>query len=242
MPEKETTKSYDVVIDVQGVERSFNVGKKQIQALGGIDLKIRSTDFLVIFGPSGCGKSTLLNIIAGLDQPTKGRVKIEEIDIFRLGEDERGFFRSKTMSMIHQMPRWIKSLDVIENIALPLIIRGTAEKEALKHALSIMNDLKIEELAKQHPTQLSSGEQQKVALARALVTKPRIILADEPTGNLDSSSSDAMIATFDYLNRTLKRIVILVTHNQAYWSVGSQRIEMRDGRIIKEIENRTNLI
>jgi len=238
MPEEEIAKSHNIIIDIQNVERSFDIGKKQVSVLKEINLKVYSTDFLVVFGPSGCGKSTLLNIISGLDKPTKGKVEIRDTDIFKLDEDERGLYRSRKMGMIHQLPRWIKSLNVIENVALPLIIEGMSKKKAVKHALSVMDDLKIEKLAKQLPSQLSGGEQQKAALARTLVTNPWIILADEPTGNLDSTSSDQIMAVFDYLNRSLKRTIIMVSHNQAYWSIGTKRVEMHDGRIIKEIENR----
>lgn len=229
---------HEAIIEVSGVERLFRVGQKEIGALSGVDLKVYSTDFLVIFGPSGCGKSTLLNIIAGLDKPTKGSVEVRDTNIFRMDDDNRGIFRSKKMGMILQLPRWIGSLNVLENIALPLLIEGTEEKLALEHSYTAMKDLKIESLAKQHPNQLSGGEQQKAALARALVTNPWIILADEPTGNLDSTSSDEIMAIFDYLNRNLKRTIILVSHNQAYWNIGTRRVEMRDGKVVKEIENR----
>lgn len=236
--EKHQASHHEAIIEVTNVDRRFSVGQKQIGALNGVNLKVYSTDFLVIFGPSGCGKSTLLNIISGLDEPTKGEVKVRHTEIFDMSEDERGIFRSKKMGMIHQLPRWIGSLNTVENIALPLIIEGTEEKLAITSAKNAMKDLKIDNLATQHPNQLSGGEQQKAALARSLVTNPWIILADEPTGNLDSTSSDEIMAIFDYLNRRLKRTVILVTHNQAYWSIGTRRVEMRDGRVVKEIENR----
>jgi putative ABC transport system ATP-binding protein len=235
---EQKTQHHEAIIEVNGVERQFRVGQKQIGALSGVDLKVYSTDFLVIFGPSGCGKSTLLNIISGLDKPTKGKVEIRDTNIFGMDEDDRGIFRSKKMGIILQLPRWIGSLNVLENIALPLLIEGTEEKIALEHSYKAMKDLKIENLAKQQPNQLSGGEQQKAALARALVTNPWIILADEPTGNLDSTSSDEIMAIFDYLNRNLKRTIILVSHNQAYWNIGTRRVEMRDGKVVSQIENR----
>lgn len=225
---------HEPIIEIKGLKKRFKVGNKYIGALQGIDLSIHATEFLVIFGPSGCGKSTLLNIIAGLDTPSEGKVEVRDINIFRMDEDKRGIFRSKKMGMVHQMPHWIKSLNVLENIALPLIIEGLTEKQALTAAQNTMVDLKIVHLANQTPTQLSGGEQQQVGLARSLVSNPWIILADEPTGNLDSTSSDRIMAIFDHLNRGLRRTIILVTHNQSYWSLGSRRIEMKDGLIVDE--------
>lgn len=225
---------HEPVIEIKGLKKRFKVGKKSIEALRGIDLSIYAAEFLIIFGPSGCGKSTLLNIIAGLDTPSEGKVEVRDTNIFRMDEDARGIFRSKKIGMIHQMPHWIKSLNVLENIALPLIIEGLAEKRALSVAQNIMADLKITQFANQIPTQLSGGEQQQAGLARALVSSPWIILADEPTGNLDSTSADQIMAIFDHLSRGLKRTIILVTHNQSYWNLGSRRIEMKDGLIVDE--------
>lgn len=225
---------HEPVIEIKGLKKRFKVGNKYIEALRGIDLSIRATDFLIIFGPSGCGKSTLLNIMAGLDTPSEGKVEVRDTNIFRMDDDKRGIFRSKKIGMIHQMPHWIKSLNVLENVALPLIIEGISEKQASSAAQNIMADMKIDYLSRQIPSQLSGGEQQKAGLARALVANPWIILADEATGNLDSTSADQIMAIFDHLNRGLKRTIVLVTHNQAYWNLGTRRIEMKDGLIVNE--------
>lgn len=222
------------IIEIENLSKTFDVSGKKIEALKEVNLKVYATDFLLIFGPSGCGKSTLLNIMSGLDWPTTGTVKVRDVNIFDLSEDKRGIFRSQKLGMIQQMSNWIKSLTVIENIALPLIIEGMSESDALKSAQKIMTELKIDSLSRQKPTQLSGGEQQKAALARALVNNPWIVLADEPTGNLDSTSADEMMGIFQYLNAELKRTIILVTHNQAYWTIGTRRLEMKDGRIVKE--------
>jgi len=230
--EKKHQKS--AIIEIENLSKTFTVSGKKIEALKEVNLKVYATDFLLIFGPSGCGKSTLLNIMSGLDWPTTGRVLVRDVNIFELGEDKRGIFRSQKLGMIQQMSNWIKSLTVVENIALPLIIAGMSESDALKSAQKIMTELKIDTLARQKPTQLSGGEQQKAALARALVNNPWIVLADEPTGNLDSTSADEMMGIFQYLNTELKRTIILVTHNQAYWTIGKRRLEMKDGRIVKE--------
>lgn len=225
---------HEKIIDVSGLKKVFKVGDSVIDGLRGIDLKVYATDFMVVFGPSGCGKSTLLNIISGIDTPSEGKVKIRDTDIFKLNEDERGEFRSKKMGLVHQLPYWIKSLSVLENVALPLIIEGEKPKFAKEKAMELMNNINITKLAKQRPTQLSGGQQQKVGIARALISNPWILLADEPTGNLDSTSADEIMALFDMLNRKHKRTIIMVTHNQAYWDIGTRRIEMRDGTIAQE--------
>lgn len=225
---------HNVIIDVKNVTKDFAVGKNTIPVLRGIDLKIRATEFVVIFGPSGCGKSTLFNIILGLDEPTSGEVEIRDTEIYDLDDDARSIFREKKIGMIYQMPYWIKSLNVTENIAFPMIIEGVKERDALKHAQKVMEEIGITEFAHQIPTQLSGGEQQKVGLARALVSNPWIIMADEPTGNLDSTAGDEIMAMFQELNMKHKRTVIMVTHNSAYWECGTRRIEMKDGMIIKD--------
>lgn len=232
-------KNKDVVIEVNNLTKTFLVGDNKIRALRDVDLKVYDTDFVIIFGPSGCGKSTLLNIILGIDQPTSGKVTVRNTDVFKLAEDERAYFRLSKIGMVHQMPYWIKSLTVRENVAIPLIIKGIKEKNALERADAIMEELSIGELANQKPTQLSGGQQQKVGLARALITNPWIIMADEPTGNLDSKSADEIMKILYGLSKKHKRTVILVTHNDKYWEYGNRRIEMIDGKIAKDT-NHTN--
>lgn len=227
------------IITVDNVKRLYQVGSNNINAVRGINLKIYPSDFVIVYGPSGCGKSTLLNIISGIDTPTKGKVLIRDTNLFLMEEDERSEFRSKKMGIVHQMPYWVKSLNVMENVALPLIIGGKHPKLAYDRALEAMKDAKVEQFAKQLPTQLSGGQQQRVGIARALISNPWIILADEPTGNLDSTSSDEIMALFDILNKKYKRTIVLVTHNQSYWTVGTREIEMKDGLIVKQKSNET---
>lgn len=225
------------LITVENLKKSFRVGQNKIRALRGINLKIEKGDFLMIYGPSGCGKTTLLNIIAGLDTPSAGKVFYRDFDLFSLDEDKRGLFRSKRMGFVHQISSWVRSLNTIENIALPLIIEGKKESDAIEHAKSIMEDLKIPELARQLPTQLSGGQQQKAETARALVSKPQIILADEPTGDLDTTSADEIMGLLDYLNKELGRTIVMVTHNPTYAAMGTRMIEMQDGLITKSVNN-----
>jgi putative ABC transport system ATP-binding protein len=236
MGEKHETKR-EPVIETENLHKTFYIGKNRIRALRGVDFKVEVADFVVIFGPSGCGKTTLLNIIAGIDKPTSGKVLVRGTDIFALNEEKRGLFRAKKMGMIHQMPYWVKSLNVLENVALPLIIEGENASNALHHAKKVLRELGIDNLAKQRPTQLSGGEQQKASFARALVTNPWIILADEPTGNLDSESAAEIMDLLKLLNRKYRRTIVLVTHNDRYWQFGTERIEMKDGLIVRDVNH-----
>lgn len=236
--EKKTNEvHHEAIIKVNNVSRDFFVGKNTIPAVKNVNLDIYATNFLVIFGPSGCGKSTLLNLMLGLDQPTKGDIVIRDKKINILEEDERADFRAKKIGIIHQMPYWIKSLTTIENIALPLIIQGVKENDAIHQARKVMSDLGIVEYSSQIPTQLSGGQQQKAGVARALVTNPWILMADEPTGNLDTESGDEIMKLFVELNKEHKRTIVLVTHNESYWNVGNRQIEMKDGEIVKDLSH-----
>jgi len=226
--------AHQPVIEIENLNKQFQVGQTGIEALKDINLEIRSTDFCIVYGPSGCGKTTLLNIIAGIDTPTSGSVRVRDKDIFKMPEDERGIYRSKKFGIIQQMPYWVKSLSTLENVALPLLIEGQTKQEALHRANLVLKELKIENFANQAPTELSGGQQQKASLARALVSSPWILLCDEPTGNLDSKSADEIMSLFNSLNIEYKRTIILVTHNQSYWKIGTREVEMRDGSIIKD--------
>lgn len=236
MSEATEKHEHDTIIKVDGVSKEFQVGKNIVKALVDIDFEIKARDFIVLFGPSGCGKSTLLNTILGLEQPTRGSVIIRDTKIYDLSDDERAKFRVKKIGMVYQMSSWIKSLNVVENVAFPLIVEGLREKEAVEHARRALEEVGIGDLANQVPTQLSGGEQQKAGIARALASNPHIIIADEPTGNLDSTSSDEIMSLFYSLNTEKKKTILLVTHNQAYWQVGTGRVEMKDGKIIKKTE------
>lgn len=230
-----------VVISVETVEKSFKIGEGNIRVLRGVDLQIYSGDFAVIFGPSGCGKSTLLNIIMGIDTPTSGKVQVRDINIETLSEDERATFRSRKLGMVHQMPYWIKSIDVRHNVALPEIIKGERQDKALEKADKLLRELDVLKLATKFPTQLSGGEQQKIGIARALICEPLIILADEPTGNLDSEAGEEIMQLLRRLNQKEGRTILLVTHNDRYWNAGNRRIEMEDGEIVKDTKHKDGL-
>lgn len=229
------------VIEVKNVNKSFDVGKGTVDVLKDINLEIFAGEFVVIFGPSGCGKSTLLNSLVGLENPTSGKVIVRNQDIYALTSDDRSVFRRKKFGIVYQASNWIKSLNVVENVAFPLILSGVAEKKAVKRARNLLNLFRLEEFEKNIPTELSGGQQQRVTVARALITNPWILVADEPTGNLDTTSANDLMYAFQFLNNESKRTIIMVTHNPDYEKYATRIIKMEDGKVtavkVKKVVN-----
>ena len=218
-------------IQIQNLTKTFNLPKRKVEVLRDIDLDIKEGQFILIFGPSGCGKTTLLNLILGLETPTSGKLKVKDRDIGKLESKERSAFRFKNFSTIYQNSIWLKSLNVVENVALPLYLDGKSQSEAKEKAMGALRLAQMEEFALSRPNELSSGEQQRISLARAMVTDAPIITADEPTGNLDSKAGHDLMKTLDHLHRQGKTI-ILVTHNLSYLVHADIKLAMKDGRII----------
>lgn len=225
--------AHDIVIKVEKLKKEYPIEgeEKGIEVLKGVDLEIKSTDFAIFYGPSGSGKSTLLHHIVGLEKPTSGKVIIRGTDITKLNDEERAIFRAEKFGMVYQSAYWAKSLSVWENVAMPLFIDGFEEKKAYQKAMESLRDIGMDKYAKKLPTQLSGGEQQRVGLARALVNNPWIIVADEPTGNLDTHNADVVMEIFQKL-RAKKRTVIMVTHNLTYLPVATCTIAMKDGVVV----------
>jgi putative ABC transport system ATP-binding protein len=221
------------VIEIKNLSKSFDVVKGRVDVLKDINLEINPGEFVVIFGPSGCGKSTLLNTIVGLEVPTTGQVKVRGIDIYELDSDARANYRRKKFGIVHQQANWLKSLNVAENVAFPLAIARGAYRKSIARAVKLLNLFRLEEFAQNTPTELSGGQQQRVSVVRALISNPWIVIADEPTGNLDTTSADDLMYVFQYLNNELKRTVIMVTHNPNYEKYATKIIKMEDGKIIK---------
>jgi putative ABC transport system ATP-binding protein len=214
------------------VKKDFHVGTQEVNVLSNISLTISEGEFAVIFGPSGCGKSTLLHILLGLEPPSFGIVKFGAQDLYRhLDEDGRSVLRKKNIGMVYQQPNWIKSLSVIDNVAFPLVLNGITQEEARKIALQKIQELGMADWAEYRPGELSSGQQQKIALARGMSTNPQLIIADEPTGNLDYKSGVELMDLLQGLNKQGKTI-IMVTHDLDYLSYASVAIEMFDGHIV----------
>lgn len=221
------------LIRATNLYKSFRTPSGEVVALDNVSLDIPDGSFTVIYGPSGSGKSTLLNCLTGLDAPTKGHVTYEGKDLYALTVDDRAFFRAHTMGTVYQTSYWVQSLSVLENVALPLHFLGFSEPAARKGAMESLTRLHLERHAASSPALLSGGEQQRVAMARALVNNPSYIVADEPTGNLDRANGDAVIELLRYFNQSLQRTIVLVTHNLEYLAVADQLIYVEDGRITR---------
>jgi putative ABC transport system ATP-binding protein len=220
------------LIEVTNLFKSFQVGVQTVEVLKDISVTIPYGDFSLILGPSGCGKSTLLHVLLGLEPPTKGVVKFLDIDIYKSGDDDvRSDFRKKHIGMVYQQPNWIKALTVLENVSFPLLLLGVDKPRAMAKAYEKIKQVKMDEWANYRPTELSGGQQQRVALARALINNPEIIIADEPTGNLDFASGEMIMQLFDDLNKTTGKTVIMVTHDLEYLKYAKSVIRMRDGTI-----------
>jgi len=225
-------------LEVKGLKKSFLVGEENIPVLKGVDLEVGFGEFVVILGPSGCGKSTLLNTILGLEQPSEGQILVRGKDVYTMDEDGRAHFRRQKFGVVYQQPNWVKSLNVIENVAFPLNVAGIAHQEAIRRAKNILYLFKFEKFEKYYPMELSGGQQQKLSMCRALVTNPWIVMADEPTGNLDTVSSEDLMYDLKVLNVESKRTVVMVTHNPEYERYATKLIYMEDG-LIKNIKQKS---
>lgn len=218
------------LIQIDHVSQEFEIGGEKIHSLSDVTLSIERGTFTVIFGPSGSGKSTLLNVISGLQTPTTGTVQFNENDIYKQNQTKIARFRAEQIGTIYQDNYWIKSLSVIENVSLPLFALGQSRSKAVTVAKDALAKVGMSEYADKPPFVLSLGEQQRVAAARALVSQPICIIADEPTGNLDQKNGDAIMNLLHKTNKDLGTTIILVTHNLEYVQRADSVIRMRDGK------------
>lgn len=219
------------IIQVRGVQQSFKVGDELVSALKTVDFSIKANSFTLIFGPSGSGKSTLLNVLAGLQPPTYGTVTIEGRDIYSLKPNELAHLRANRVGFMHQTNHWIKSLNVIENVAVPLYFLGYQKSKAAKLAAIALDRVNMGAYAKKSPLMLSGGEQQRIGMARALANDPLFIIADEPTGNLDTDNGDTIMNLLLNCQTEFRRTVILVTHNLEYISLADHLLRIQDGQV-----------
>ena len=221
------------IISVKNLKKSYQLEKgKTVEILKGVSFEIEEKDFCIIHGPSGSGKSTILHHIAGLELPTSGEIIIDGTDITKLSSDDRAVFRAEKFGMVYQLWYWVKSLFVWENVALPALIDGDSEKIAYAKAMDKLDEVGMVNYAHKRPMQLSGGEQQRIGLARALINSPKIIIADEPTGNLDTHTSDEMMQLFQYLNEHYGHSIIMVTHNLAYLPLANKVVVVQDGLVV----------
>lgn len=223
------------IINISGITKVFRVKTQDVLVLKKINLDVKEGDFSIIFGPSGCGKSTLLHILLGLEPPSTGSVHFFNMNFYAYSEDERSEFRKNNIGMVYQQPNWIKSLSVLENVAFACSLLGLDKNRAKAKAMEALKMVGMNGWAQYLPTELSSGQQQKVSLARALVTDPKVIIADEPTGNLDYQSGMELMQLFKNLENHGKTI-IMVTHNVDNIEFATSVIQMFDGEVIKVID------
>ena len=222
------------IIEAQDITKVYRLGDIDVKALRGVSLTIGKGDFLSIMGPSGSGKSTFMNILGCLDKPTSGRYLLEDIDIGDLKRDERAAIRNKKIGFVFQGFNLLPRTSAVENVELPMLYDGIPAKERREKALEALKDVGLQGKQDHHPNQLSGGQQQRVAIARALVNNAPIILADEPTGNLDTKTSAEIMEIFVKLNTESNITIILVTHENDIAAYSRRIIKFLDGRITSD--------
>jgi putative ABC transport system ATP-binding protein len=219
-----------IIVEMTKLTKTFGKGSSTIKALDGVDLKIKTGDFIAIIGPSGSGKSTLMNMIGCLDKPTSGSIRIMGKDLNVLSDKQTTKLRNRTIGFVFQSFFLLPKTTALDNVATPLYYRGTPTKEARKKAMEILGKLDLLDRYSHLPTELSGGQQQRVAIARALVTEPNLILADEPTGALDSKNGQQVLDLLTKLNNEGKTIV-LITHDKEIANRAKKIIRIKDGKI-----------
>jgi putative ABC transport system ATP-binding protein len=227
------TKSYPI-ISLKKVWKTYEMGKTQVNALRGIDLEIQKGDFIVILGKSGSGKSTLMNMIGALDVPSKGHVFLDNKDIANFSESELSQLRGKKIGFVFQKFNLMPVLSASQNVSLPMIFQEVDAYEREKISKELLTTVGLGERTTHKPTELSGGEQQRVAIARALANDPEVILADEPTGNLDSKTGIQIMNLIKKLHKEKKKTIILVTHDHNLVKYAHRTIYLKDGQVIKE--------
>lgn len=227
----------DNIVRVSGVTKTFKMGTEKILALKGIDLKIQRGQYLSIMGPSGSGKSTLFNMIGGLDKPSSGKVFIDEVDISQLDAYELAWLRCRKIGYIFQTFNIIQVMTALENVTLPMTFAGMNNDEAIEKGMELLDLVGLKQRFQHKPFELSGGQQQRVAIARALANTPSIILADEPTGNLDLTTGEEIIQLLKQLSQDRKVTIISATHDIKMLNVSDRVVWIRDG-YVEKVEKR----
>ena len=220
------------ILRVENLSKIYGKGENKVVALDNISFSVEKGEFVAIVGASGSGKSTLLHLIGGVDRPTKGKVFIDGKNIYEMNDDKLAIFRRRQVGIVYQFYNLIPILNVEENITLPLELDNRdVDKKTLKELLELLG---LENRSKLLPNELSGGQQQRVSIGRALITNPAIILADEPTGNLDSKSSDEIVALLKKSNKEYNQTIIMITHNMEIAKEADRIIKIEDGKIVEE--------
>ncbi|MBD3398480.1 ATP-binding cassette domain-containing protein [Candidatus Micrarchaeota archaeon] len=226
------------VLHLQDVWKTYTMGEEKVHALREFDLMIDDNDYMSIVGPSGSGKSTLLHMLGLLDVPTRGSVHIDGKDVSRMSTDERAVLRGKKIGFVFQVFNLVPSLTAVENVALPMMIQGAEKPEREEKAAKILDRLGMGERLHHLPSELSGGQRQRVAMSRALINDPELILADEPTGNLDSKTGQDVVALFDKLHKE-GRTIVVVTHDESIAKHADEQVYIVDG-MVKEWKGRSH--
>ena len=219
----------NIIIELEDVHKVYQMGETKVRALRGSSLKVKRGEFLSIEGPSGSGKSTLMNMIGCLDVPTSGKVHLEEWDIEKLSESDLAQIRGKKIGFVFQTFNLIKNLTALENVAMPMMFQGVVKEKRLKRAKKLLVEMGLGERLHHKPAELSGGQQQRVAIARALGNDPDVLLADEPTGNLDSETGKKVLKKLKDLNEKEGKTIVMVTHDPRAAEYAGRVVEIKDG-------------
>jgi ABC-type lipoprotein export system ATPase subunit len=219
------------MISLQKISRYYQTGERSVRALEDISLEIEHHEFVAIVGPSGCGKSTLLHLIAGLDRPTTGEIVVDNLDLTKADDAQLTEFRRRRIGLVFQFFNLLPTMNALENVSLPLLLQGVAPNEATTRAEELLERVGLTNRANHFVHQLSGGEQQRTAIARALIHRPRLLIADEPTGNLDSAAAKLVLDLLEKIAHEQMATLILVTHSSEVAAIATRKIELRDGRI-----------
>jgi putative ABC transport system ATP-binding protein len=223
------------LVELRNVSKIYHLGGEEIRALDNVSLDIEEGEFISIIGPSGSGKSTLMHILGCLDSPTHGTIRLDGTMIQSAGPRQLAAIRNRKIGFVFQFFNLLPKLNVLQNVELPMVYSGVSGRERLQRAMTALEQVDLVNRARHRPSQLSGGQQQRVAIARALVNNPRIIFADEPTGNLDTHTGEAILDLFRQLSEA-GRTIVLVTHDPEIAAVTPRRIEIRDGRIAEKVD------
>ena len=223
------------MIFLQNVTRYYEAGERSVHALDGVSLAIGRHEFVAVAGPSGCGKSTLMHLIAGLDRPTAGEIVVDGLSLTTADDAQLTKFRRRQLGLVFQFFNLLPTMNVLENVSLPLMLQGVPIAECTARANELLRLVGLTSRAKHFIHQLSGGEQQRTAIARALVHRPSLLIADEPTGNLDTASAARVLELLRQIANEKLATLILVTHSAEVAAAASRRIEMRDGKIVSDI-------
>jgi putative ABC transport system ATP-binding protein len=224
----------DLIVHATGVHKVYHTGQLSVPALRGVDLSVRRGEMVAIMGPSGCGKTTLLNCLSGLDTPDEGQINIEGVSLSGMPDRERTAYRARRMGFVFQFYNLLPVLSAVENVELPLLVSGVRLREARKRALESLAQVGLAHRANHRPAELSGGERQRTTIARALVNRPALVWADEPTGDLDSETANEIMDVLVELNREQGLTFILVTHDRGVGARCGRIVRMRDGLVVGE--------